>query len=446
MKKNMTVGNPFKLILLFAIPLYLGNMLQQLYSTVDTYIVRQTLGIDALSAVGATGSITFLLLGFCMGCTIGLSVITAQFYGAGDEEGVRRSIGTSAIISLIITVIMTIVSISTCRYILEVMQTSPNYIDRSYNYLIVLYAGTFALVLYNFYSSMMRALGDSRTPLYFLALASILNIILDYVLIVYGGFDVEGAAYATVISQFISGICCIFYVRKKFPLLIIKKEYFKIDKQSLKVHLSSALPMGFQFSIIAIGVIAIQYALNNQGDAYVAAYTGASKIEMLMSQVYPALGTAMVTYVAQNYGARKFDRIKQGTRSGMVIASVYTAIIAVVVIFAGDTLISLLLGQTVDPVIRSSAKIYLFYCIASFIFLAMIFVYRNALQGVGFSVLTVIAGIIELVCRVVIIFTLSSSLGFIAVCLATAITWCLTGIFVFIAFAIVSKKLERKYA
>lgn len=435
MTGNMTSGNPFKLILLFAIPLYIGNMFQQLYSTVDTLIVSRTLGVDAMSAVGVTTSFVLMVVGFGIGICVGLSVKTAQYYGASDIENVKKSFATSIMITIFFTFLITLVGVLICRPVLELMQTPSDIIDRSYNYLIVIFYGVFASMIYNFYASMIRALGDSKTPLYFLILASIINIVLDYVLILNVGLDVEGAGYATVISQLISGVLCMLYTNKKYKVLKISKEDFAIDKKFIKEHLDSAIPMGLQYSIIAIGIIFVQFILNGYGTEYIAAYTSAGKVELILMQVHPAIGAAVVTFVAQNFGAKKYDRIVVGVKNATQITLIYGAIAFLILLFLGTPLIKFIVGD-VPQHIYENGQIYLNFCAFTLWTQGMIFVYRSALQGIGRSDITVTAGVLELGSRCVIAMILPRFIGYNGICLASPITWILTGLFVYIYYKI----------
>lgn len=442
MKTSMLKGNIFKQILVFAIPLYIGNMFQQFYSTVDTIIVSRTLGVSAMSAVGATTSFSFLIIGFGQGATIGLSVLTAQFFGAGEMKKVKESVATSIVVSVGITVIMTVISVLFCRPILELMQTPNDIIDMSYSYLIVIFAGFGCSMIYNLCASMLRALGDSKRPLIILVIASVTNIILDFVFILYLGMGVPGAAYATIISQFFSGVCCFVYIAKKVPELAISKEDFKaVDKVMIKSHLGSAMPMGMQFSIIAIGVIIIQFALNGLGTDYVAAYTAASKIEILFAQAYPSLGAAVVTFVAQNYGAGNIQRIKEGAKASMQMVYVYTAISAMILIFLGTSITKIFVGGGHDE-LYANAQMYLTACACAYIFLGMIFVYRNALQGIGNSRATLTAGVLELVARSSVIFILAIPFGYQGVVLATPITWVVTALYLVYEYRKSMKKID----
>ena len=262
----MTEGSPAKLIVMFTIPLLIGNIFQQLYSMVDTLIVGRTLGVHALAAVGCTGSISFLILGFAMGVSAGLAIITAQRFGAKDEAGLRRSVAAGAWISLGVTAVLTILSVPLARKILELMRTPPEIIDSAYDYIVVIFWGIIASMLFNFLSNIIRALGDSRTPLLFLIIACILNIGLDFGLILGAKMGVAGAAWATIIAQMASALMCLWYIKKKLPILHLKKEDWKVTGWDISQHFKVALPMGFQMSIIAIGAVVLQFVLN--GDVY----------------------------------------------------------------------------------------------------------------------------------------------------------------------------------
>lgn len=308
----MTSGNPAKLIVMFTIPLLIGNIFQQLYSMADTLIVGRTIGVHALAAVGCTGSISFLILGFAMGVSSGLSIITAQKFGASDERGVRRSVVTGALISLAVTVILTAISVPLARQILQWMRTPEEIIDDAYKYIVVILMGIIASMLFNFLSNIIRALGDSRTPLFFLIIACIVNIILDFTFILLLKMGVAGAAWATIFSQLLSAFMCLLYIRKNLPILHLSREDWEVSWIDFKQHLRIALPMGFQMSIIAIGAVVLQFVLNGLGAVAVAAFSAAQKIDQIANQPMNSFGMTMATYAAQNYGAGKIDRIKKG--------------------------------------------------------------------------------------------------------------------------------------
>lgn len=422
MTKDLTKGNPIKLILLFALPLLVGNIFQQLYSMADTLIVGRTIGAQALAAVGCTGSLSFLILGFAMGFTGGLSIVTSQRFGAGDEDGVRRSVATGIISCGGLTLLLTAVSVPMTRPILQAIQTPPELIDDAQRYIIIIFWGIFALMLFNFLSNIIRALGDSRTPLVFLAITCLLNIVLDFAFILYFNMGVMGAAVATVVSQLISGLLCVWYIVKKLPILHLHKDSWKIDWRELWAHLRIGLPMGFQFSIIAVGSVAVQYALNKLGWTAVAAFTAAQKIDAIATMPLMSFGSTMATYTAQNYGAREFDRIRKGVKQCSLLSVGLSIVMAIVIIAAGRWFTAAFVGAGETEVI-SLAQIYLVTNGVPYFILALLFVYRNTLQGVGNSFIPMVAGVMELIMRVAAALILAEFMGYTGVCLSNPLAW-----------------------
>ncbi|WP_229675462.1 MATE family efflux transporter [Halolactibacillus alkaliphilus] len=418
----MTSGNPLKLIVLFSLPMLLGNVFQQFYSMADTFIVSQTLGMDALAAVGSVGSIMFLILGLAIGLTAGLAVITAQRFGKKDEKALRRSLGVSLIIVTIISVILTIAATLNTRNILELMQTPPEIIDDAYDYLVIIFAGIGATVMFNYLSNVLRAIGDSRTPLLFLIVTSVLNVILDYAFILGLNMNVAGAGYATVISQLIASILCLIYIKKRVRILRIKKSDWTTDWLEYKEHLRIGLPYGFQYSIIAIGSVAIQITLNQLGALSVAAYTASIKIEQLLTMPLQTMGVAMSTFVAQNFGAGEFNRIKQGIKSGMSITLVYAAAIGVILLFFGRFLAGFFVegsnAEVLDLADRFFTIQWPFYML-----LALVLVLRPSIQGLGNSFVPTVAGVLELVARVIGALVLSDYFGFSGAVMSNPLAW-----------------------
>lgn len=422
MGQDMTKGNPIKLIVMFTLPMLLGNIFQQFYSMADTFIVSRTVGVNAFAAVGSTGSVSNLIIGLATGLTVGLSVITAQRFGKQDVKGIRKNLAASVIISAVVAVALTIVATLFTRQILEFMNTPADLIDNAYDYLVVIFAGIGATVLFNLLSNVLRAIGDSRTPLLFLAIASIINIVLDYVFILGLGTGVEGAGYATVLSQLISSVLTLIYIWKKVPILRIRKEDWKVSKEEIMVHLNLGLPMGFQASIISIGAIAIQITLNSLGATAVAATTAAEKINGIATMPLVSFGTTMATYTAQNYGAGKLDRIWDGVRKITRIVVVYSFIAAALLITFGSAIAKMYIGET-DPEILNMVQTY-FWTNSSFYFvLALLFIYRNTLQGLGKSASPTAAGIMELVSRVIVALVLVAPLGYLGVTIANPLAW-----------------------
>ncbi|MBU5454854.1 MATE family efflux transporter [Caproiciproducens sp. MSJ-32] len=422
MTKDMTRGNPIKLILTFSLPLLIGNVFQQFYNMADTIIVGKFLGVNALAAVGSTGALSFLVIGFVIGLTGGFGVLVSQKFGAADEEGVKKAFASSLILSAIMTVIITIISLVTVKPLLILMNTPDNILDDALAYIIVIYAGIAATVFYNILSSVLRALGDSKTPLYFLIISSLLNIILDIVFIRSFGMGPEGAAYATVISQGISAVLCMIYIVKKFPILRLKKGHWKIDPSYAKTQLRIGIPMALQFSITAAGAVILQAALNGFGSIKIAAYTAALKVQQVFMQPSISFGVTMATYAGQNLGAGKIDRIKDGVKKGTIISIIVSITSTIIVLLFGTFFIKMFVSAN-DVEVIETAKHYLDTVSFFYIPLGLIFIFRNTLQGIGDSFVPMMAGFAETVARTVVAFTLPKFLDFTGIALADPAAW-----------------------
>lgn len=440
---DMTVGSPMRLLLSFSIPLFIGNIFQLLYNMVDTYIVGQIIDYKALAAVGATGAISFLILGFVQGLTAGFTVVTAQRFGAKDEKGVRNSIATSTILSVVFTIIITLISCFACRWLLEVMATPSDIIDNAYTYIIIIFGGMIFCVFYNLISGIIRALGDSKTPLIFLIVACILNIILDIILVGPVGMGVAGAAWATIIAQFLSGIACLIFALKKYPIMRLKKEDWKLDLAFTKEHLRIALPMAFQFSVTAIGVMVIQTALNRLGSDVIAGFTASCRIINIAEQPMNSLGVAIATFAAQNFGAGKMHRIKEGVRKCALLTTAISVVAGIALVIFGRGLIGFFIKEPTTAVMES-ALIYLVMASATMWILGLLFIYRNALQGIGSSFVPMMAGVSELVIRCVAAFTLAAPLGYFGVCLSDPLAWIGATIPLFIKYVIEIRKIDKE--
>lgn len=421
MAKNMTVGSPAKQILCFSIPLLIGNLFQQFYNMADTFIVGRTLGSDALAAVGCTGGLSFLILGFATGSTSGMSIVTAQHFGAGDEDGVKRSFATASLISILLTVVLTIVGVLATKPLLELLRTPAEIFDDAYRYFIVIAACTGSCMLFNLMSNILRAVGDSMSPLVFLIFACVLNIILDYAFILGAGMGTEGAGIATVAAQLLSGILCILYVKWKVPILRLGLHHFKYHAQDWLLHLKLGLPMGFQSSIIALGTIVVQFALNSLGTTEIAAYTAAQKLDNFGVLPLMSFGIAMATYVGQNHGANKPHRIRQGIFQCSIISVLFAIAIGLVDVFFGDALSAIFLEGNLRAIeLSHEALIINGIC---YPILAILFVFRYSLQGLGHSFIPTIAGIAELVMRSIAAISLTSVIGYAGTCIANPLAW-----------------------
>ena len=422
MAKDMTSGKPIKLIWNFTIPLLIGNLFQQLYNMADTFIVGRTIGVHALASVGSTGSIIFLILGFANGLTAGLAIPLAQRYGAKNYSGVKRSFYVSILISAVVAILLTILSMVFCRQILEVMQTPAEIIDGAYDYLMVIFAGIFSSMAFNLLSNIFRSIGDAKTPLYFLVIACIMNIILDIVFIAGFGMGVEGAGYATVLSQIFSALACILYIWKKIPILRLNSKDFVAESSDVREHVRISFPMAFQSSIIAIGAIIIQITLNQLGATAVAAYTAAQKIDQVAILPMMSFGVTMATFVAQNYGAKKYDRIWRGVRDCIKLSLTFAISVGIILNLFSPIFIRAFVGVGHEEVVELGA-IYFITNGTMYSLLSLLFIYRYTLQGVGKMFTPTVAGIMELCMRAFAAVVLSNLYGYTGATMANPLAW-----------------------
>ena len=439
--KDMTSGSTMKLILGFAVPLLMGMLFQQVYSLVDTIIVGRFLGVSALAAVGATGSINFLIVGFCQGICNGFALPVAQRFGAKDYDGLRKYVGNSAVLAIIFGGAITLITVIACRPILELMQTPSDIIDLSYNYIVVIFAGIPAIMLYNILSAYLRSLGDSVTPVIFLVISAGLNIGLDLLFIVTFKWGVFGAAFATVLSQAVSGILCLILIIKKFDILHLKRDDWKLDWDYTRYLLIMGLPMGLQYSITAIGSVILQSSVNTLGSTAVASMTAGSRISMFVVCPFDALGSTMATFGGQNVGAGRLDRLGRGLRSAVTLGAIYSALILVVLIFFGRDLILLFVNASEVTVI-AQAKQFLVTNAAFYLMLALVNIVRFLIQGMGFSGFAVFAGVFEMVARALVGRVFVPIFGFIAACFASPLAWIFADCFLIPAFFHCRKKLQ----
>lgn len=444
MELDMTKGNPTKLIMRFMIPIIIGNIFQQIYSMADAVIVGRFIGVEALAAVGATGSISFLILGFTQGLTTGFTVLTAQRFGAGDKESMKKSIGSAYILSAILAVLMTIISVTQMDKLLVVMNTPDDIYEMAKTYIVIICLGISCNILYNLLASVMRAIGNSLIPLIFLVMAAALNVGLDLLFIAVLGMGVEGAAYATIISQGVSGILCLVYMLIHVPALRIERKHFKPDWQNIKNQLTIGLPMALQYSITAIGTILVQSALNLLGSTVVAAYSVAGKVEQLVSQPYSAMGATMATYGAQNRGVNDLDRIKKGVKSASIMTVIYAVVIYGVLLLILPLMVRLFITENEVALVYGYVRTYALLCGAFFIPLGLIFVFRNILQGCGFGFLPMLGGVVELASRAVVANIAAQRRSYIGVCMADVIAWVSAAVFFVILYLLLMKQMERK--
>ncbi len=425
---DMTTGEPFKLIALYSLPIMIGQIFQQLYSMCDTIIVGRLLGADALAAVGNTGPMNFLVLGFLYGMTSGFAVITAQKFGAKDEEGLKRSVAVNIILNLVSGIVITLIAAAATMPILHLIHTPKEILQQSFDYIFIIYVGIIAIVLYNGCACILRAVGDSKTPLYFLIVSSALNIILDIVFILNFKWGVAGAAWATVISQGFSGVACFIWIIIKYPMLHTNARHFFNSWNFIWKHLGVGLSMGFQFSITAIGVVVLQGALNKFGPTKIAAYTAAQKVEQLVTVAAGVMGVTVANYCGQNLGAANIKRIKEGVTKSVIISVGFALVAAVLAWTLSDQMTGIFLDKkSMDEAswieILSSARMYLRFCGLFFPVLFVIFIYRNALQGIGRGFWPLMGGVFELVARTVAAYTLPTVMGFTGIIAAGPLAW-----------------------
>ena len=440
MEKDMTKGSPMRLILGFAVPLLFGLLFQQFYSMVDTIIVGHYLGVEALAAVGATGSVNFLIIGFCMGVCNGFALPIAQEFGAGNAPKLRRFVENSVWLSVIFAVVMTVVVSLLCHSILQWMRTPENIIDGAYDYIIVIFIGIPVVFLYNVTAAIIRSLGDSRTPVIFLVMAAVLNIFLDLLLIIVIPMGVAGAAVATVLSQAIAGVCCLIYMCRKYPILHLSGEEWKWNGECVARLCNMGIPMGLQYSITAIGSVILQSAVNGIGSDAVAAVTAGSKVSMLLMCPFDAMGSTMATYGGQNIGAGDLDRVGKGLKSCTLLGLLYS-LIAVGVVFALGQVLLLLFLDAGETVILANAYAFIRVNVLFYFPLALVNIVRFLIQGMGFSKLAVFAGAFEMLARGLAGFVLVPAFGFPAVCFANPLAWIFADIFLIPAYFLVKKKM-----
>ena len=441
MTNDMTKGNPLKIFIFFSIPLLIGNVFQQLYSMVDTIIVGRFVGVEALAAVGSTGSMFFLVNGMILGLTSGFGVLVAQKFGAKDEVAINKAVASNIILTLVLTVFITIIALLVKNPLLRMMNTPDNIFDDASTYITVIFAGIITQALYNMAAGILRALGDSKTPLYFLMVSSIVNVILDLVFIINFKMGVAGAAYATNIAQGFSAVLCLIYSYKKFQVLRLKKEDFKVELSYYIKHLKVGVPMGLQFSVTAVGIIIVQSAINVFGSTVIASYTASSKVLQLVMQPATSFGVTIANYSGQNLGAGRFDRIKSGMKIMNKVSIITSLLAGLVLIFLGKYFVRLFIENPTAEIFTYSQLVFN-YSAVFFIPLGFIFVYRNVLQGMGESFMPMMAGVLELIARSIVAFTLPKYIGFTGICLSDPVAWIAASVFLMITYYKKMKKIE----
>ena len=419
---DMTVGSPVKLIIQFMIPMFLGNVFQQFYNIVDSIVAGQFIGVDALAAIGSTGSLMFFVTGWLNGLSSGFAIIVAQRFGARKYDEMRHYVAMSFYLMAAFALVMTAAFLALNEPILRLMNSPENVMQDVKSYMGIIYAGLIITAAYDILAAVLRALGDSKSPLYFLIISAGINVVLDIVLICVFGMGVEGCAYATVIAQGISAVCCIIYIVKKYPILHLKKENFAISLDSFRRLIALGIPMGLQFSITAIGTIIVQGAVNIYGTTYMAGFSAAGKIQNIASMVAVSMGATIATYVGQNRGAGKMDRVKQGVNYCWIMLLVWSVIEMLLMYFGGKYFTYLFVSSSQTDVINVSVT-YFHTVFWAYPFLCTIFLFRNALQGMGYGLVPMLGGVFELVARTAIVVFVAGKTTFAGVCLADPVAW-----------------------
>ena len=445
--RDLTVGSPMGLILSFMLPLLFGLLFQQFYSMVDTVVVGKFLGVEALAGVGSTGSVNFLVLGLCNGVCAGFAIPVAQKFGEKDTQGLRNFVGNMIWLGSGIAAIVTLVTTVGCADILRAMNTPEETFSYAYDYIFLIFLGIPATMLYNLLSGIMRSLGDSRTPLFFLIFSSLLNVGLDIVCVVTLRMGVAGAGWATLISQLISGILCLVYMAKKFPILRMEKENLKWNGYYVKRLLLMGLPMGLQYSITAIGSIVLQTAVNGLGSVVMAAVASGSKVSALFCTPYDAMGTMAATYAGQNLGAGKLDRVRTGMKDCALLGVAYSLAALAVLYLVGGKMSGLFLSggdtaaaEKILPLAQRMLTIWALFYIP----LLGVNLVRFTIQGLGYSNLAVISGIFEMIARAAVALGLVPVLGFDAVCLASPAAWVLADCFLIPAYLVCIQRRTKE--
>ena len=446
MQKNMTSGSPLSLMVGFVIPIFVGNLFQQLYLMSDTLIVSRLLGVEALAAVGSVSPFSYMVVGFAQGLTMGFTAILSQRFGAGDNEGMRKVYAMSTLLSVLISFLLSIVFTFLSRPMLKLVNTPDNILDMAVEYISIIYIFLIFQVLYNLYAGVLRSLGDSKSPLVFMIISAITNIILDIIAIAVFHMGVGGAALATVFSQGLSAFLSFIYIKKKFTILTPSKEEKKYDRSLSKVLLKVGLPGAFQYSITAISCILVQASLNNFGSDSVAAYSVANKIENMVTQFYPALGIGISTFAGQNLGAGKLKRVRKGFRVSVYLNIAYSIFALIICQFFASPMSKLFIdSNTSSPVVIEESILYVTTMSLFFIPLGFIFIFRTGCQGLGSGKIPMLSAIIELVARTCTAFSLPYFFGFLGICYSNAVSWISAGFILPIVYLAFMKKLERHY-
>lgn len=439
---DMTVGSPTRDILRFAIPLILGYILQQMYQIIDAVIVGRWIGVGALAAVGASSSVMFLIMGFCNGSCAGFSIPIAQAFGAKDFAKMRCYVGNAIRLGIVFAVVITLMSCALCTRILYLVNTPDDIFQDAWIFLFLQFAAIPFTMAYNLLAGFIRALGNSRQPFYFLIFSAIINILLDIVFILIMGMGVEGAGIATLLSQAFSSMLCLWYIHKHLTILIPQGEERHFNNKRIAILLNNGVPMGLQFSITGIGIIMLQSANNALGTLYVASFTAAMRIKYLFICVFDNIGVAMATYCGQNIGAEKTERIQLGIRSALMITAVYFVLTVIVIYPFADQMMALFVNSGEQDVIKNAAY---YMRISNYFYpaLGLLTIFRYSIQGLGYSMLSMLSGVMEMIARCGVSIWLVPELAFTGVCFADPTAWMAADLFLIPAYFYLYKKIKR---
>lgn len=444
MTRDLTNGNPMKLVVSFAAPLLFGVLFQQLYSFVDTAVVGRYLGASKLAAVGATGSVNFLIIGLCLGFCSGFSIPIAQDFGAKNEPGLRRHVWHAVVLSAVFSIVLGLAATLLCKPLLRLMNTPEEILDASASYIRIIFAAIPCCVLYNMASGVLRALGDSKTPVFFLILASLVNIVLDLLLIIVFKMDVAGAAVATAISQLVSGVGCVIVMQRRFPILKMQPEDKRLSLSTAGKMLGVGLPMGLQFSITAIGSVMVQTSVNGLGVNAVAAVSAAGKLSALFACVFDALASTMATFAGQNMGARKLNRVNEGLRDAAILGTGYCVLAFLVVLLFVRPLLGLFIDSQAEAEVTDMGARFLTINAAFYIPLLFVNIVRLSIQGMGYTRVAMLAGMSEMVARTAVAVLLVPAVGFTGACFANPAAWVMADLFLFPCYRRVMRALRIK--
>ena len=441
MAKDMTEGKPWRLILFFALPLIAGNMVQQMYAFADTFLVGRFLGVKALAAVVYTGCLMFLMIGFVMGMTTGLAIKTGQAFGAKDEEGVRRSAAACTVLSVVMAAGLVLFGLPLIRPVLTALDTPPEIFDDAVSFISIICAGTPLMSLFAMQTNLIRALGDSRLATIMLSGGLFINIVFEPIFILGFGLGVPGAALATAASQVIANLACFLYIRRHISPLWIRREDWRLTKAELWAHAKIGFPMGFQSSVVALGAIILQGALNGLGAQSIAAYAAAQRVDAVAVMPMISFGMAMATYTAQNFGARRLSRIREGVRACAMMSVAFSVIAAAFNILCGGFVIEGFVGAG-EPEVIAMGRTFLVVNGLCYFVLSLLFIFRFTLQGLGQTAVPTFAGIMELIMRAMAAIFLIDRFGYLGACFANPMAWIGACVPLAIAYTMVRKTLH----